>query len=278
MMSKEWFNFQEKIAEHLRSLGVQAVTNKTVKGVRTEHDIDIYATSKYLGTNIKWVIEAKYWNTKIPKEKVLALRSIVDDIGADKGFIISQVGFQSGAIEATENTNIQLYTFEELISNTRNYIQSEILETYLRRARLLEIRYFSHKKQIRKDYGLREEIYNPVHFSGSRLLSTVFRVLIKAKNNLYPINLKTNLIETVGNDSADDFIELIQWLNLNLNWLDEKILTAEYRMMQAKVFNPRLNDLNLDQQSTHEVMEDISLSNYSNLEQKLLDHFGSRNK
>lgn len=48
--------------------------------------------------------------------------------------------------------------------------------------------------------------------------------------------------------------------------------------MQAKVFNPRLNDLNLDQQSTHEVMEDISLSNYSNLEQRLLDHFGSKNK
>ena len=278
MMARDWFDFQEKIAQHFRSLGVSAVTNETVRGIRTDHDIDIYATSKYLGTNIKWVIEAKYWNTKIPKEKVLALRTIVEDIGADKGFIISQVGFQSGAIEATENTNIQLYTFEELIFNTRNYIQSEILETYIRRARLLEIRYFSHKKQIRKDYGLREEIYNPVYFSGSWLLSTVFRVLIKAKNNLYPINLKTNLIEKVGNDSADDFIELIQWLNLNLNWLDEKILTAEYEMMEAKVFNPRLHDLNLDQQSTHEVMEDIRLSNYSNLEQRFLDHFESKKK
>lgn len=148
MMARDWFDFQEKIAQHFRSLGVSAVTNETVRGIRTDHDIDIYATSKYLGTNIKWVIEAKYWNTKIPKEKVLALRTIVEDIGADKGFIISQVGFQSGAIEATENTNIQLYTFEELIFNTRNYIQSEILETYIRRARLLEIRYFSHKKKF----------------------------------------------------------------------------------------------------------------------------------
>ncbi|WP_228721946.1 restriction endonuclease [Acinetobacter indicus] len=71
VMEKDWFNFQEKIAEHFRSLGVQAETNKTIRGVRTEHDLDVYVTSKYLGTNIKWVIEAKYWQTKIPKEKVL---------------------------------------------------------------------------------------------------------------------------------------------------------------------------------------------------------------
>ncbi|UIJ76441.1 restriction endonuclease [Acinetobacter sp. SH20PTE14] len=74
-MAKDWFDFQEKIAQHFRSLGVKAVTNETITGVRTEHDIDIYVTSKYLGTNIKWVIEAKYWKTKVPKEKVLALRT-----------------------------------------------------------------------------------------------------------------------------------------------------------------------------------------------------------
>ena len=32
VMEKDWFNFQEKIAEHFRSLGVQAETNKTIRG------------------------------------------------------------------------------------------------------------------------------------------------------------------------------------------------------------------------------------------------------
>lgn len=278
VMTKEWFNFQEKIAEHFRSLGVQAVTNKTVKGVRTEHDIDIYATSKYLGTNIKWVIEAKYWNTKIPKEKVLALRTIVDDIGADKGFIISQVGFQSGAIEATKNTNIQLYTFEELIFTTRNYIQNEILDTYIRRARLLEIRYFSHGKRVRKDFGLRGEIYDPLNFSGSWLLSTIFKVLSKAQNNSYPIDLRTHLIEKVGSDLAEDFIELIQWLNLNLNWLDEKILKAEYQMITAGVFEPRLKNFDLEQSTIYENMQNFMESKTKNTEQIIQDYLEYRKK
>ena len=122
-MEKEWFNFQEKIAEHFRSLGVLAETNKTIKGVRTNHDLDVFVSSQYLCTNIKWIIEAKFWKTKVPKEKVLALRTIVDDIGADKGFIISEVGFQSGALEVAQNTNIVFYTFEELVLNSTNAIQ-----------------------------------------------------------------------------------------------------------------------------------------------------------
>lgn len=257
VMEKDWFNFQEKIAEHFRSLGVQAETNKTIRGVRTEHDLDVYVTSKYLGTNIKWVIEAKYWQTKIPKEKVLALRTIVDDIGADKGFIISQVGFQSGAIEACQNTNIQLYTFEEFVTLSKNYIQNEILDTYVRRARLLHIRYFSHKKRIRKDYGLRGELGEVACFSGAWLLTTVFDVLEKARTQKYPIDLQTHMVEKVGNDLAEDFIELVQWLNLNLNWLDEKILKAEYQMMQDGVFEPNLIYPDLNQKTWDEIAQSM---------------------
>lgn len=256
-MTKEWFNFQERIAEHLRGLGVQAETNKTIKGVRTEHDLDVYVTSKYLGTNIKWVIEAKYWQTKVPKEKVLALRTIVDDIGADKGFIISQVGFQSGAIEACQNTNIQLYTFDQFVSLSKSYIQNEILDTYVRRARLLHTRYFSHGKRIRKDYGLRGEIYELRCFSGAQLLMIVFDILEKAKINKYPIDLQTHMVEKVGNDLAEDFFELIQWLNLNLNWLDERLLKAEYKMMQDGVFEPDLIDPDLNQKTYYEISQSM---------------------
>lgn len=271
-MTKDWFDFQEKIAQHFRSLGVKAVTNETIKGVRTEHDIDVYVTSKYLGTNIKWVVEAKYWQTKIPKEKVLALRTIVDDIGADKGFIISQVGFQSGALEAALNTNIQLYTFEDLITISKSYIQNEILDTYVRRARLLNIRYYSHGKRIRKDYGLRGELGEVACFSGARLLSIVFDVLEKARNQQFPIDLETNMIEKIGNDVAEDFVELIQWLNLNLNWLDEKILKAEYQMMQDGLFKPRLREPNLDQQIMDEKIQ--SMKEISNKDiQQLIKEF-----
>lgn len=278
VMEKDWFNFQEKIAEHFRSLGVQAETNKTIRGVRTEHDLDVYVTSKYLGTNIKWVIEAKYWQTKIPKEKVLALRTIVDDIGADKGFIISQVGFQSGAIEACQNTNIQLYTFEEFVTLSKNYIQNEILDTYVRRARLLHIRYFSHKKRIRKDYGLRGELGEVACFSGAWLLTTVFDVLEKARTQKYPIDLQTHMVEKVGNDLAEDFIELVQWLNLNLNWLDEKILKAEYQMMQDDVFEPNLIDPDLNQKTWDEIAQSMKGVEDKSFQQIIQDFLKLRSK
>ncbi len=44
----------------------------------------------------------------------MALRSIVDGVGADRGFIISKTGFQSGAIRAAGYTNITLTSIEDL--------------------------------------------------------------------------------------------------------------------------------------------------------------------
>jgi hypothetical protein len=132
--SPDWYNFQEEICEHFISIGAEAKTNQTIKGVRTEHDIDILVKTKFLGEDLTWIIEAKYWKSNVPKEKVLALRTIVDDIGADRGFIISQNGFQSGAYKAAENANITLKTFDELKQTTSELIQEEILKTYKKRA------------------------------------------------------------------------------------------------------------------------------------------------
>src|SRR5690606_26903617 len=127
--------------------------------------------SKFLGQNILWIIEAKQWNRKVSKLHVLALRTIIADIGADRGFIISDKGFQSGAIEAAKDSNISLITFNEIIKETEHYIQAEILQAYVKRLVLLETRYWSHSKTIRKQYGLRGEIWDiPVNFSGQHLL------------------------------------------------------------------------------------------------------------
>jgi hypothetical protein len=46
----------------------------------------------------------------VPKEKVLALKSIVEDLGADRGIIVSEAGFQPGAEDAARGTNITLVT------------------------------------------------------------------------------------------------------------------------------------------------------------------------
>lgn len=259
----DWYQFQEEICEYFISLGTNAQTNYTFKGVRTSHDIDVLVETKFLGQDIKWVIEAKKWKSKVNKLQVLALRTIVDEIGADKGFIISENGFQSGAIEASENTSIQLLTFSELKKLTKELIQSEIITTYNDRLILLEIRYWSHSKKIRQKYGLRGEIWdNPINFSGHSLMMTAHAAIESAKRREYPIDLETYLVEKKGSLIANNFQELINWLNLNLNFMDEKILNAEIKMIENGDFHPILfnrEDLELPIKS---VADAISKSKY----------------
>lgn len=238
-----WYTFQEEIATYFRSLGTYAETNKTVQGVRTKHDIDIYIKTKFLNVDLVWIVEAKKWQSKVPKEKVLALRSIVDDIGADKGLIISEVGFQKGAYEAARDTNILLYTIDEFKKETQHLVQTEILKMYSDRARLLDIRYWSHSKQIRNDYNLRPDMFDlKFDFSGTELLFLIFKAIYQGIQSHYPIELIVYSKRKIGRDRAENFDELINWLNLNLNMLDRILLKAEYAMLKNDDFHPDTED------------------------------------
>ena len=241
-MSKEWFKFQEVICDYFKSIGAEAKTNVSVQGVRTSHDIDILVKTKFLGEDLLWIIEAKKWKEKVNKLHVLALRTIVEDIGDERGCIVSEAVVKKGAVEAAKSTNIKLKTFDELKLNTKELIEDEILKTYKKRVELLEIRYWSHSKRIRQEYGLRNEIYEmPPNFSGQILLSTIEASILAAEKKEYPINLETYLIEKTGELIANNFQQLINWLNINLNHLDEKIIQAEIEMIKNHDFNPVLH-------------------------------------
>ena len=252
----DWYQFQEDICSYFISIGASAETNVKVQGVRTTHDIDVLVKTKYLGENLTWIVEAKKWKSKVSKLQVLGLRTIAEDIGVDKAFIISEVGFQSGAYESIKNTNVNLKTFEELKINTKELIESEIIKSYKKRLNLLETRYWAHSKSTRKEYSLRDEMYQfPPIFSGQILLLTAHKAILSAENKNYPIDLETNLEEKTGELIAENFQQLTNWLNLNLNFFDEKLLTAEVKMIENNDFNPKYILERLDDIST---MEDIA--------------------
>lgn len=240
-MSKDpdWFIFQEDIKNHFESLGADAETNIRVQGVRTCHDIDVFIKTKFLGENITWIVEAKHWKNKVTRAQVLALRSIVDDTGADRGFIISVAGFQSGALEAAEKTNVKLKTFDEFKEDSRGFIESEILKTYYKRLSLLEERYWSHSKSIRIEYGLRHDIIDQsMNFTGQQLLATARKAIMAAEDRNYPIDLESFLKEHKGDKVAYNFQQLSMWLNLNLNHFEERLLTAEWEMYKNGDYHP----------------------------------------
>ncbi|MFP6842202.1 MAG: hypothetical protein VB979_08445 [Acinetobacter sp.] len=86
------------------------------------------------------------------------------------------------------------------------------------------------------------------------------------------------MVEKVGNDLAEDFIELVQWLNLNLNWLDEKILKAGYQMMQDGVFEPNLIDPDLNQKTWDEIAQSMKGVEDKNIQQIIQDFLKLRSK
>lgn len=240
-MKKLWYLFQEEIKDHFLSLGLNAKTDVSISGVRTNHDIDVYVDFTFLGLDTIWIIEAKYWNSKVNKNVVLAFRQILEDIGADKGIIISKKGFQKGAIGAVKNTNVILRTFEELKLETQDYTQSVIIDYYKKRFDILESRYYSHGKRIREKYGLKAYLED-VHpnFSGYYMLAKISKVLDQMRLNLYPIDLVPLQKIKVGNDKAENLQQAINWINLNLNFLDEAILLAEIEMQKKGEFSPEL--------------------------------------
>jgi hypothetical protein len=122
-----WREYQEKVARIFRELGCSAEVDKTVQGARATHQVDVWVRHKSFGLEQRWVIECKDWRAQIPKEKVLALKSLVDDVGADKGLIVASSGFQRGARKAAEQTNITLATIAEL----RKLVEEDVLRNAL---------------------------------------------------------------------------------------------------------------------------------------------------
>ena len=122
-----WKQYQDEVADFFRGLGCDTFVEAKVKGARAEHTVDVLIRFRKFGLETKWVTECKYWRSAIPKEKVLALKSVVEDVGADRGLLFSTAGFQSGAVHAAERTNITLTDLDSLRETAREELLSSLL-------------------------------------------------------------------------------------------------------------------------------------------------------
>ncbi|MDR8351008.1 restriction endonuclease, partial [Acinetobacter baumannii] len=77
------------------------------------------------------LVECKHWKNPVSKLHVLALREIVTEIGADRGILLSESGFQSGAIEAANLTNVHITSLAELsLSASKDIYSMRLRELY----------------------------------------------------------------------------------------------------------------------------------------------------
>lgn len=113
-MVASWRQYQEDAAACFRGLGLSAETDVRLTGARGQHDVDVVVRSKLAGVDLLWVVECKQWKRPVTKAPVLALIEIVRDLGADRGFLLSESGFQTGARRCAKEVNVTLGSINDL--------------------------------------------------------------------------------------------------------------------------------------------------------------------
>ncbi|MFF1831506.1 restriction endonuclease [Paenarthrobacter sp. NPDC058040] len=108
-----WRDLQNEVAKILADCGMQTDVEKTVTLVRDVADIDVVALETANGRTNTIFCECKRWKSSIPKNVVHGFRTIVQDGGANVGYIITSKGFQRGAYGAADLTNLRLVTWRE---------------------------------------------------------------------------------------------------------------------------------------------------------------------
>lgn len=183
----DWKDYQEEAAEFFRSLGLEAETDVTIQGARTKHDIDVLVKSHHSGFDITWLVECKHWKSKVSKLHVLGLREIVNDTGADRGILLAENGFQSGAIEAAVLTNVHVTSLAEVASTASHEINSMRLRDLYDRLLWCKEEYWEISKAKRIECGLRTDVGGGLGYSGDWAIKAGEDLITKGLRGDYPI-------------------------------------------------------------------------------------------
>ncbi|QCT96198.1 restriction endonuclease [Stutzerimonas degradans] len=109
----DWRKLQTGVRKILRNIGLQAEVEVDVATPRGTINVDVLAVDTRSVDKIKYIVECKNWNNAIPQHVVHSFTTVMHEIGANIGFIISKHGLQSGAKQYTTNTNIVGLTYLE---------------------------------------------------------------------------------------------------------------------------------------------------------------------
>ncbi|WP_454785391.1 restriction endonuclease [Legionella sp. WA2024007413] len=105
---------QAQVAIILNQCGfINVETEKKIETARNKVEIDVYGEELINNRKITVLCECKFWNKKIPQDTIHSFRTVMNDYGANTGYIISKKGFQLGAFQAVKNTNVLLRSWED---------------------------------------------------------------------------------------------------------------------------------------------------------------------
>lgn len=121
-MSKPWKIYEEQILEKFRREFPSAVLypDKKIEGVDSKalRQVDILISGSMVGHKMTGVIECKYFNKKVDVKSIDSFIGFLEDIKADLGIIITNIGFTKAALNraAAKKIRIEIVEFKKLDS------------------------------------------------------------------------------------------------------------------------------------------------------------------
>lgn len=192
-------------------------------------NIDVWAKDNSHPTPLIYLIECKHWNKSVSQSVVDGFRSVMNDLGAHVGYIISKKGFQQGAYEVAEGRNISLLTYEEF----ENTFENKWIESMFQKVANIEEKFNKYMKSgnpIADSGNDGETVKITASLSGVFAAFNINKERIKYKE--YPLlvvepvfdddEIKTNRVEEFNN-RKDFFDYLILRLVSLKNELESKI-------------------------------------------------------
>jgi len=146
--------FEKFVVELFRKAGFIVQHNVVLQGKSgAKHQIDVLAMYRTPVTEFKVLVECKNWDKPINKDVVMKVYNEVQDLGFDKGIIITQSYPTVDALRSASATNVEIIDRYKLAS-----IIEELGVKELKELMKSEEKYSPHAKFISMPEKVREEV------------------------------------------------------------------------------------------------------------------------
>ena len=107
--------------------------NVTLRGKSgVDRQIDVLIHANYKAFDIKIIVEAKNYNSKVGIEIIDSIKTKLSDVSGNLGVVVCPLGFTEGAIKAAELHDIQLFqAFDQQLGNTTQLIPLRYIEPFI---------------------------------------------------------------------------------------------------------------------------------------------------
>lgn len=106
-----WRDLEQSVGRILTECDYEVEFEKALPRARGRANVDVYAV-EHTSPPDRIVVECKHWRTLVRQSVVEGFRGVVTDSGANEAFVVSAVGFESGAVDTAAYTNIRLVDWE----------------------------------------------------------------------------------------------------------------------------------------------------------------------